>query len=60
MLLSGLKLSEDHQVTIAAGQSLQHGPELEAIDPSFIGRASPVMVEKTKADHKPYDGEDIK
>ena len=27
----------DHHETIAAGQHLQHGPELEPIDPSFVG-----------------------
>lgn len=55
-----MRLSDDHQATIAAGQSLQHGPELEAIDPTFVGRSSSVMVEKTKADRKPFDGNDIK
>jgi hypothetical protein len=31
-------LSEDHHETIAAGQHLQHGPELEPIDRSFVGK----------------------
>eukprot|EP00598_Pedospumella_elongata_P015009 CAMPEP_0185010914 /NCGR_PEP_ID=MMETSP1098-20130426/96227_1 /TAXON_ID=89044 /ORGANISM="Spumella elongata, Strain CCAP 955/1" /LENGTH=129 /DNA_ID=CAMNT_0027539865 /DNA_START=34 /DNA_END=423 /DNA_ORIENTATION=+ len=56
----GLNLSDDHQVTIAAGQSLQHGPELEAIDPSYVGRTGSLIVEKTKGDRTPFDGNDIK
>jgi len=57
---TGLNLSDDHQVTIAAGQSLQHGPELEAIDPSYVGRTGSLIVEKTKGDRTPFDGNDIK
>lgn len=54
-----VSLNEEHHTTIAAGQHLQHGPELEPIDPSYAGKANTVMVTKTKADGKPLDKNDL-
>lgn len=48
-----VKLRAEHQETIAAGQSLPHGPELETIDPSYVGRS--VIINKTKGDRKPFN-----
>ena len=57
--LSAVNLQEEHHTTIAAGQHLQHGPELEPIDPSYVGRSNSVLVSKTKGDKKPLDEKDL-
>jgi hypothetical protein len=57
MSLAEVKLSEQHQVTVEAGQVLPHGPELSPIDPSFIGKH--VSVTAHKADKKPLSKEDM-
>jgi hypothetical protein len=55
LYITEVNLSEEHHATIAANQHLQHGPELEPIDPSYIGRHGSVTVEQTKANHKPFE-----
>ncbi|KAJ1420377.1 hypothetical protein B484DRAFT_399925 [Ochromonadaceae sp. CCMP2298] len=50
-----VSLNPEHQQTIAAGQHLKHGPELEAIDPSYVGRKGSVVVEKARADGRPFE-----
>jgi hypothetical protein len=39
-------LSEEHSVTVEAGQQLAHGPELTVIDRSILGE--PITVTKVK------------
>eukprot|EP01041_Mallomonas_annulata_P011862 gene11862-24855_t len=39
-----VKLSNEHQVTVEAGQDSPHGPELEPIDTSVIGK--PITIQK--------------
>jgi hypothetical protein len=56
---AAVNLQEEHHTTIAAGQHLQHGPELEPIDPSYVGRSNSVLVSKTKGDKKPLDAKDL-
>ncbi len=58
-LFPAVNLQEEHHTTIAAGQHLQHGPELEPIDPSYVGRSNSVLVSKTKGDKKPLDAKDL-
>lgn len=50
-----VELREEHHATIAANQHLQHGPELEPIDPSYMGKSNTILVSKTKGDKKPID-----
>jgi hypothetical protein len=54
-----VELREEHHATIAAGQHLQHGPELEPIDPSYMGKGNTVLVNKTKGDRKPLDKNEL-
>ena len=54
-----VNLQEQHHTTIAAGQHLQHGPELEPIDPTFVGKANTLLVNKTKGDKRTLDKNDL-
>ena len=41
-------LSNEHKVTVEAGQDDPHGTSIEVVDRSFIGDASAVRVESVK------------
>mmetsp|Transcript_6507 Transcript_6507/g.10955 ORF Transcript_6507/g.10955 Transcript_6507/m.10955 type:complete len:128 (+) Transcript_6507:89-472(+) len=49
-----VNLNPEHHVTIEAGQELQHGPELEPIDPSYVGKKDSVVINRTKGDGAPF------
>lgn len=50
-----VSFNEEHHVTIDAGQKERHGPELEPIDPTYIGVDSAVTVNKAKGTRKPFE-----
>ena len=56
-ILTDVSFTEEHHTTIAAGQSSPHGPELEPIDPSYVGRD--VVVNKVKGNKIPFEEVDI-
>ena len=46
--LLAVDLSNEHKVTVEAGQDDPHGPSIEVVDRSFIGDASSVKIESVK------------
>lgn len=49
----GVRITEEHNATIAAGQHLPLGPELEPIDPSYVG--ADIVINKAKGDKQPFE-----
>ena len=56
MPIAEVKLSAEHHVTVEAGQDDPHGPELAVADPSLLGSAKAIKIEKTKGSGpKPFE-----
>ena len=50
--LLAVDLSNEHKVTVEAGQDDPHGPSIEVVDRSYIGDSSAIKIESVSNKRK--------